>query len=132
MVLAWVWEVAALVAQIAQLSVLPAVPTPLLWQSAGADHACSSARVPGSEVLVWARTEPEPYVGRVLWAGARPPAWSAWSVGWTGGEGQRLWWKGGRAASVVAARWNAEVVVQALLADPHRAISPQNGEPLIT
>ncbi len=69
--------------------------------------------------------------GRPLWAGARLPAWSSRSVGWTGEEGQRPWWKGGRTASVAATRWNAEVVVQGLLADPHRATSAQNGEPLI-
>ncbi|MCZ4125450.1 hypothetical protein [Streptomyces sp. H39-S7] len=131
LVLALVWDVADLVAQIAQLSVLKSLPTPLLWQHLGADHACTSTRVPDTDLLAWARIEPEEVEGRPLWSQARQPERFHWSVGWTDSEGQRLWFKGGRTGSLAAARWNAERVAQALLANRHRVTSPQNGDPLI-
>ncbi|WP_042422287.1 hypothetical protein [Streptacidiphilus anmyonensis] len=130
-VLALVWDVADLVAQIAHLSTLDALPAPLLWQHPGGEHACTSARVPNTDRLVWARIEPEEYEGRPLWSQARLQERWHWSVGWTGSEGQRLWFRGGRTASVAAARWNAERTVQGLLARRHDATSPQNGERLI-
>ena len=124
-----VWELAALVAQLAQLSVLPAAPTALLWQDPDGEHACASALVPGTDVWVWARTETDPYEGQPLWyrAGVPVPVRLRWSAGWTGRDGGRLWCQGGQAASVAAARWNCERVVQALLADPERAINAHNG-----
>ncbi|WP_042370612.1 hypothetical protein [Streptacidiphilus neutrinimicus] len=130
-VLALVWDVADLVAQIAQLSVLGALPTPLLWQHPGGEHACTSALVPDTDLLVWARIEPEEYEGRPSWSQSRLQERLRWSVGWTGSEGQRLWFKGGRTGSVAAARWNAERVAQWLLVNRHRVTSPQNGERLI-
>ncbi|MGW4805822.1 hypothetical protein [Kitasatospora sp. NPDC004272] len=125
-VLVLVWELAALVAQLAQLSVLPATPRrALLWQDPDGEHACTSALVPGTDVWVWARTEVNWYESRPLWhrSGVPAPVRLRWSSGWTGGDGGRLWCQGGHAASVAAARWNAEQVAQALLADPERAVA---------
>ncbi|SEM69125.1 hypothetical protein [Streptacidiphilus jiangxiensis] len=130
-VLALVWDVADLVAQIAHLSVLDALPTPLLQQHPGGEHACTSARVPDTDLLVWARIELEEYEGKPLWSQALPQERLRWSVGWTGREGQRLWFKGRRTGSIAAARWNAERVAQWLLANRYRVTSPQNGERLI-
>ena len=130
-VLALVWEVAGLVAQLAQLSVLDALPVPLLWQGPHSDHECSSALVPETDRLAWTRIEQREYDGRALWALSVPQERFHWSVGWTGSEGDRLWFKSGTSASLAAARWNAEHTMQWLLEHRHEATSPQNGEALI-
>lgn len=75
--------------------------------------------------------EPQEVEGRPLWSQARQPKRFHWSVGWTDTEGQRLWFKSGRTGSLAAARWNAERVVQALLANRHQVTSPSNGDRLI-
>jgi len=130
-VLALVWEVADLVGQLAQLSVLEALPAALLWQGPRSDHGCTSALVPDTDQLAWARFEPREYEGRPLWAAALVQERFQWSVGWTGSEGERLWFKGGTTASMDAACWNAECTMQWLLAHRYEVTSPQNGEPLI-
>ncbi|MFE5165042.1 hypothetical protein ACFRNT_42385 [Streptomyces sp. NPDC056697] len=70
--LALVWDVTDLIMYAAELSAVDALPAPLLWQAAGVDHVCASARVPvpGTDLLVWAKVDRRPFDGRPLWSQA--------------------------------------------------------------
>ncbi|RLU82017.1 hypothetical protein CTZ27_31140 [Streptomyces griseocarneus] len=132
--LALVWDVAGLIAYTAQLSSVDALPAPLLWQAAGADHICASARVPvpGTDLLVWAKVGPRPFDRRPLWSQAAPLGLWGWSVDWQGTGDWPVPYQGGRSPSMAAARWRAQWATQNLLADPYRATSPVTDELLIT
>ncbi|RNG33520.1 hypothetical protein [Streptomyces botrytidirepellens] len=131
--LALVWDVADLIVFAAQLSAVDALPAALLWQVPGVDHACASARVPvpGTDLLVWAKIDPIPFDGRPLWSQAPTIALWRWSISWQHADGSNVHYKGGRAPSTAAARWQAQWAMQKLLTDPHRAKSPATGDPLI-
>lgn len=131
--LALVWDLADLIACAAQLSVENSLPAALLWQASGADHICASARVPvpGTDLLVWVKADPEPFDGRTLWSQAAPADPWRWSLDWERDDGSKVYYKGGRSPSQTAARWEAQRATQKLLTDPHRAKSRATGEPLI-
>ncbi|MFF5188811.1 hypothetical protein ACWGJB_38595 [Streptomyces sp. NPDC054813] len=131
--LALVWDLADLIAWAAQLSAEDSLPAALLWQASGADHICASARVPlpGTDLLVWAKVDSEPFDGRTLWSPAAPVGPWRWSLDWEREDGSKVYYKGGRSPSQTAARWEAQWATQKLLTDPDRAKSPMTGEPLI-
>ncbi|MFG2960858.1 hypothetical protein ACGF5O_44945 [Streptomyces sp. NPDC048291] len=132
--LALVWDLADLIAHTAHLSVEDTLPAALLWQAAGADHVCASARVPvpGTDLLVWATIDSEPFDGRPLWSQAAAVGQWRWSLGWEREDGSKVHYKAGRCPSQAAARWEAQWATQNLLDDPHLARSPATGDPLIT
>ncbi|MET8102291.1 hypothetical protein ABZV29_38590 [Streptomyces sp. NPDC005236] len=68
--LALVWDIADLIVYAAQMSAVDVLPAPLLWQALGADHLCASAwvPVPGTDLLVWAKADRQPFEGRPLWS----------------------------------------------------------------
>ncbi|MEU1941001.1 hypothetical protein ABZ554_00665 [Streptomyces sp. NPDC020125] len=132
--LALVWDVADLIMYAAELSAVDALPAPLLWQAAGVDHICASARVPvpGTDLLVWAKVDRRPFDGRPLWSQAATVGLWGWSLGWQRAEGSPVPYKAGRASNMAAARWRAQWATQNLLTDPYRAKSPVTDDPLIT
>ncbi|MDH6604480.1 hypothetical protein M2164_000115 [Streptomyces sp. SAI-208] len=131
--LALVWDLAGLIAYAARLSEENTLPTSLLWQAPGADHMCASARVPvpGTDLKVWAKVDPEPFDGRPLWGQAETISQWRWSLNWEDEDGLKVHYKTRCSPSQSAARWEAQRAAQKLLNDPHRAKSPW-GEPLIT
>jgi len=128
-----VWDVADLVACMAELSAVDTLPTLLLWQATGPDHLCASARVPvpGTDRLVWVTIEPWPLDGRPVWGQSASLEQWGWSLYWQHADGSRAHFKSGHGGSKHEARWRAEWATQTLLADPHRAKSPTTQEPLI-
>ncbi|WP_434598014.1 hypothetical protein [Streptomyces sp. A5-4] len=133
LVLALVWEIAALVGYAAELSSVQARPAGLLWQAAGTGHLCAGVRVPvpGPRVLVWASVDKKEFLGRPLFSQAvHLGAWG-WSLDWQSTDGTPVLYKGGRGPSRTAARWRAEQAVQDLLADPYRARSPVSDDWLL-
>jgi hypothetical protein len=132
--LALVWDVADLIAYAAMLSAADVLPAALLWQAPGADHACAGARVPvpGTDLLVWAQVDAVPFDGRPLWSQAATVGLWRWSLDWERTDGSKVYYKGGRAPSQAAARWEAQWAVQKLLSEPHRAKSPVTDDPLVS
>lgn len=133
LVLALVWEIAALVGYAAELAAAPGRPAELLWQAAGTGHLCASVRVPvpGPGVLVWASIDRKEFEGRPLFSQAvHLGAWG-WSLDWQTTDGTPVLYTGGRGPSRMAARWRAERAVQDLLADPYRAKSPVSDDWLL-
>ncbi|WP_327359516.1 hypothetical protein [Streptomyces sp. NBC_01304] len=130
--LALVWDLADLITHAAKLSV-DTPPAVLLWQAPGTDHACSSVRVPvpGTDLLVWVQVDPLPFDGRPLWSQAESVGLWGWSLDWQRPDGSKVHYKGGRAPSPAAARWQAEQATRHLLDHPHQAKSPATGEPLV-
>ncbi|MFM9812904.1 hypothetical protein ACKI16_30885 [Streptomyces scabiei] len=131
--LALVWDLADLIAYAAELSVEDTLPAALVWQASGADHVCASARVPvpGTDLLVWAKVDAEPFDGRPLWSQAAAVGQWRWSLKWEREDGSKVYYKSGRSPSQTAARWKAQWATQKLLDAPDRAKSPTTGELLI-
>lgn len=92
---------------------------------------CASVRVPvpGTDQLVWAQIDPEPFEGRPLLSQAAAARLCRWSIDWERRDRSKLYYKGGRSPSIAAARWEAQWVIRRLLTDPYRAKSPTTGEP---
>jgi hypothetical protein len=128
--LALVWDLADLIAYTAKLSALEVVPAALLWQAPGAGHMCASARVPvpGTDLLVWARVDPEPFDGRPLWSQASTIGLWRWSLDRQCDDGSKAYYTSGRAPTQAAARWEAQAATQKLLSDPHQARSPMTDD----